>query len=668
MRKHFTLFSAVVFMLSANAQSQLELPSIFGDNMVLQQNSNSPLWGKANPGAKITISTNWNESVSTNVNDDSTWQVNLPTPKAGGPYRIKIESGDNIIYFKNVLIGEVWLCSGQSNMEMPMLGWPPQDPILNSEKEIENATHPEIRLFTVTRNVSFTPVNNVEGEWKECRPSTAADFSATAYFFGKKLHQELKVPIGLIHSSWGGTPAEAWTNKKHLSELDAYKDIVNKIENSAPQINKFNEWLDSLPKINMQNKSGEDIWKKLDFKDSNCSNTNFDDSDWKTFLLPLKWEQSDVGHFDGVVWFRKNISIPESWTGKSLQLELGPIDDFDATFVNGKRIGGIEEYGHWQTDRIYEIPADITTGQELLISVRVIDTGGGGGLWGDKEKMKLINKESGKSISLAGNWKFLPVAEYRGNSFYIFGEKGNKYYDRPQMAVDLTANTATALYNAMIAPLIPFQIRGAIWYQGESNAGRSIEYETLFPTMIRNWRNDWGYDFPFYFTQIAPYNYGHGTESQYLRDAQRKTLSLKNTGMAVTLDIGNNENIHPANKKDVGERLALWALANDYDKNIVFSGPLYKAMKITGSKIKLDFDFVGDGLLLTDKSETGFLIAGKNKKFTPAKVKLDGNSILVWSEKTEEPLAVRYAWSDTASATLFNKNSLPASSFRTDDW
>jgi len=662
------IFVSAILMLTACTQSQLELPNIFADNMVLQQNSNTPVWGKATPGAEITISADWKKHVSTEADENAQWQVNLPTPAAGGPYSITIQSGDSVITIENVLIGEVWLCSGQSNMEMPLQGWPPRDPILNSEKEINNADYADIRLFTVSRTVSFSPEDNIEGAWNECNPSTVSNFSATAYFFGRKLHQDLKVPIGLIHSSWGGTPAEAWTSKQFLGKMGGYKEIITQLENSAPLINKFNQWLDGLPQLDMSNKSGEDIWKNLDFDDNNCAKMSFDDSNWKTLPLPLNWEQSVIGNFDGVVWFRKKVSIPESWTAKALQLELGPIDDYDASYVNGKRIGGIEKNGHWQTDRIYEIPADIVSGKDLIIAVRVIDSGGGGGIYGDKDKMKLTQIESAESISIAGDWKYLPVAEYRANTFYIFGEQGGKYYDRPELNLPLSANTPTTLYNGMIAPLVPFQIKGAIWYQGESNAGRPIEYETLFPTMIKNWRNDWGYEFPFYYVQIAPFNYGGGTESQYLRDAQRKTLSLENTGMAVTMDIGNNENIHPGNKLDVGERLALWALVKDYGKDIIFSGPLYKSMEINRNKIELNFDFADDGLMVKNKNETNFLIAGKNKRFLPAKIKVKGNSLIVWSRKIKNPVAIRYAWSNTAKATLFNKNGLPASSFRTDDW
>ena len=283
--------------------------------------------------------------------------------------------------------------------------------------------------------------------------------------------------------------------------------------------------------------------------------------------------------------------------------------------------------------------------------------------------MKLMLKETGETLSISGDWKYLPVAEFKAMNFYVFGEKGKEFHKRPSLEVSLTSHTPTTLFNAMISPLIPFEIKGAIWYQGESNAGNPLQYEKLFPLMIKNWRALWGNEFPFYFVQIAPYDYGESTQSQFLRDAQRKTMKLDNTGMAVTLDIGNFHNIHPANKIDVGTRLALWALAHQYDKPVVFSGPMYKSMKVENNKIILAFDYVEEGLdLRLNDGNTSFEIAGVDAKFHKAEVKIDGDKLAVWSDKIENPKAVRYAWSNMPEATLFNKNGLPASSFRTDDW
>ncbi|MCX7798090.1 MAG: sialate O-acetylesterase [Melioribacter sp.] len=661
----------ITFLISFSlivAQTKVELPSIFSDNMVLQQKSFVNIWGKATPGTEIKITASWKQTVFTKTKNDGYWTAKIKTPKAGGPYEMKIQAGDTTIVFKNILIGEVWLCSGQSNMEMPLAGWPPKDTIYGAKEEIKNSTNSNIRFFTVTRSISSKPEFNCEGKWVESNPESASRFSATAYFFGKKLYNELKVPIGLIHSSWGGTPVEAWTGAKYISKIEQYKNIVEQLDKSKDEIIKLREWLNKKPVVDISKRTEK--WKDADFRDSICSKIDYDDSNWREMNLPTTWERTEVGNFDGVVWFRKKIEIPETWLNKDLIIELGPIDDIDATFINGVKVGGYEEEGFWQEDRIYKIPFNIISSKEILIAVRVIDNQGGGGIWGPKEKMKLYPKDSTNFISLAGNWKYLPVAEYLSGKYYLFDVKKLEYYDRPKLSVDLSAYTPTALYNAMIAPLIPYRIKGVIWYQGESNTGNPELYKILFPLMIKNWRADWKQgNFPFYFVQIAPYNYGEQIQSQKLREAQMQSLSVPNTGMVVTLDIGNPNNIHPGNKKDVGERLALWALAKDYNKKIVFSGPIFKSMKILKDKIELTFKYSDGGLIIKEQNgKNNFTIAGEDKIFRNAEVKIKGKKLLVFNPNIKKPVAVRYCWDNTSEATLFNKAGLPASSFRTDNW
>ena len=386
--------------------------------------------------------------------------------------------------------------------------------------------------------------------------------------------------------------------------------------------------------------------------------------------LPTQWESTEVGNFDGVIWFRKKMDIPDAWKNQNLILSLGPIDDMDRTYVNGKLVGAYESDGYWQTDRIYTVPKELVQSNQLVIAVRVLDNQGGGGIWGTKEKLTIHPESTSAVISLAGAWKYLPVAEYRGQEFFVFGSSKNNFYQKPQMTVEISANTPTTLYNAMIHPLIPYNIAGAIWYQGESNAGNPKQYRALFPLMIKNWRDDWQQgDFPFYFVQIAPYDYGEQTYSELLREAQLKTLSLKNTGMAVTLDVGNPKNIHPGDKKDVGERLALWALAKTYNKKINCSGPIYKSMQVQKDKIVLTFDYAKSGLTIKElNGENNFIIAGKDKIFKKANVKIDGNKLIVSNDEVKNPVAVRYAFTNISEGTLFNKEGLPASSFRTDEW
>ncbi|MBK7106487.1 MAG: glycosyl hydrolase family 2 [Ignavibacteriae bacterium] len=661
------LFLLVIALSTCSLFAQIDLPSIFGSNMVLQQNSEAAIWGKGIPNSEILINASWGENVNCKVGDDSLWLTNIKTPKAGGPYELKISEGKSNVELTNVLIGEVWLCSGQSNMEMPLEGWPPRDIIQNSESEIANSKNSNIRFFTVTKDISVKPKKECVGEWVESNPNTSKTFSATAYFFGKKLNKELGIPIGLIHSSWGGTPAESWTNNEYLSDIPEFKETLKMIDISVPAAIELNNWLDKFEILDMSKKEGDNIWSNLNFNDSECSKINFDDSKWKLMKLPTLWEQTDLGDFDGAVWFRKNVEIPDDWKNNELQIELGPIDDFDVTYVNGEFVGAIEKDGNYQTKRIYKISKSINNFDKISVAVRVNDTRGGGGIYGNSEELKIVNLENNSAISLSGDWKFLPVAEFKGMKYSVFGSNFETLNSRPKLPLQLNSNTPTLLYNAMIAPLVPYKIKGAIWYQGESNAGNPELYERLFPAMIKNWRDSFNNNFSFYFTQIAPYNYGENTKSEFLRDAQRKTLSLENTGMAVTLDIGDTTNIHPANKKDVGERLALWALAKDYEKNIVYSGPLYKSFTISENKIEIEFDNIGTGLVIKDEKNQ-FLISGEDKKFVNAKSKIENNKLIVWCDKVKNPVAVRYAWHNNAEATLFNIEELPASSFRTDSW
>jgi sialate O-acetylesterase len=667
------LFGILVLADAQSGQNNsFEMPAIFSDNMVLQQKSKAPFWGKANPNSKILIHASWDASAKTTVQSDSLWQTKLKTPGAGGPYEIKLQIGDSTIVYKNVMIGEVWLCSGQSNMEMPLTGWPPRDLIDGSAQTIQAAGKKNIRLFTVTRAYSDQPKFNFIGQWQESTPQTAANFSATAFYFGRKLQEELKVPIGLIHTSWGGTPVQAWTGGEFLAQLEEYKSIIKTMNECGAEILKLHNWLNRHPIIDVSNKEPENRWRDLDFQDEECFKPEFDDSRWRVMNLPTTWESTEVGNFDGAMWFRKQIEIPESWLNSDLVVELGPIDDVDVTFVNGQKIGGYEIDGHWQTDRIYPVPKEMVLEKMITIAVRIIDNQGGGGIWGQQDKLKIHPQTGGsdQSISLSGTWKYLAVAEYLAGKFYVLGAEGEEYFSRPKLPIDLSASTPTALYNAMIRPLIPYAIKGAIWYQGEANTAQPESYKTLFPMMINNWRADWNQGkFPFYYVQIAPYNYGDATPSQRLREAQFFTLSTPKTGMVVTLDIGNLNNIHPANKKDVGERLARWALARDYGRKVVYSGPLYRSMRVMNDKIILSFKYTNDGLVLKERyGEHHFLIAGEDQVFKKAEVKVQGKKLVLSNPEIKKPVAVRYAWSNTDEGTLFNGAGLPASSFRTDNW
>jgi sialate O-acetylesterase len=662
------VIGCVSFVLAQPAS--FRLAPIFTDNMVLQQQRDVPVWGKGKPGTTILLQTTWEQQLSAVVAKDGRWSMKLPTPKAGGPFLLYFFYNDSMKVLHNVMIGEVWVCSGQSNMEMPLRGWPPKDTIAFSSVEIKHAEFPSIRLFSVRRAVEVAPSDMCEGDWQECSPRNAGEFSATAFFFGKTLHETLKVPIGLINTSFGGTPIEAWMSRETLASFDEYTGTLKKIDESKEGMVALTQWINQRPTISIRDREPAHRYEGLKFGDDECSGRTYDDHLWNEMTLPTLWEKAAIGDFDGTVWFRKSVAIPSAWIGKSLVLELGPIDDMDETYVNGQPVGSYTTEGFWNLDRIYTIPGTAVPDSVLQIAIRVIDNQGGGGIYGKEQQLCVYRDSSGQRVSLAGKWKYLPVAEYRANVFYVYGAAGNVFYDRPKLSIQITANTPTSLYNGMINPLIPFSIRGAIWYQGESNTDKPELYKKLFPAMINNWRKAFRCgEFPFYFVQIAPYDYGEQTKSQILREAQLQTLSIQNTGMAVILDIGNPKNIHPANKMDVGRRLAVWALGKTYGKSVAYSGPLYRSMKKEKGKIVLSFQYATKGLVVKNlDGKNNFQIAGSDRQFKDADVVVKGNTLIVSRPDIRQPVAVRYAFTNTSEATLFNGEGLPASSFRTDDW
>jgi len=521
------------------------------------------------------------------------------------------------------------------------------------------ADYPNIRLFTVQKKIADTPQADCTGQWSLCKPDTIPGFSAVGYFFGRHLHKELGVPVGLVNTSWGGTVAEAWTSSDALAKMPEFKTLMARIAEAKAD-----------PDSSMQKYQAElDAWqKKVDAAGAQgraAIEPGFDDSGWKDMALPATWEQAGLPDFDGLVWFRKTIDVPESWAGKELMLELGPIDDQDTTWINGIRVGAHTGPGKWQALRKYPLAANVIKAGQNVIAVQVLDTGGGGGINGQPGQMKLkpLDADDTDALSLAGAWR------------YKVGYNLASMPPQPQPPVWVNnPNAPTVLYNGMIAPLVPFGIRGAIWYQGESNAGRAYQYRELFPTMISNWRQKWNQgEFPFLFVQLANYmaTQPEPGESAWaeLREAQLMTLQLANTGMATIIDIGEANDIHPRNKQDVGKRLALWALARTYGRDVVYSGPLYRSMAIEGDKIRLRFDHVGSGLVAQDGGLLkGFAIAGKDRKFVWANAKIEGQTVVVSSAAVAEPVAVRYGWANNPICNLYNDADLPASPFRTDDW
>ena len=667
--KRFALLLIGILIMMASCQrgrSGLKLPSLISDNMVLQQKTDVRIWGEAAPGQKITVVPEWGSKVTAKTSEKGKWLAVIKSPEAGGPYRITVSAKDTTIIINNVLIGEVWFCSGQSNMEMPMSGWPPVDTIMHSSESIAAASIPEIRLFIVQRKVSGVPLDECTGRWEVCSPESVKPFSATAFFFGRKLYSELKEPVGLIESAWGGTPSEAWTSADALEGAGEFTRDLTAMSESAAGVAKYRQWLEGHKQMKIK-PAGDDQWADLDFGDSKLASAEYDDTAWPVMKLPGQFEPV-LGEIDGAVWFRKTVELPGETAGRDLILSLGPIDDMDITCFNGNRVGAIEKGGFWQTQRSYRIPGYLVMEGKNTIAVRVLDTQGGGGINGAPGSMKIMSGD-GKSVisDIGGDWKYQPVAELDGDRFFLFDFANNDFsnHKRPETPGPYSPST---LFNGMVNPVLNYRIKGAIWYQGEANVGRSEQYEKIFPVMIENWRDKWQIsDFPFYFVQIAPWIYSglDSTNSVLLREAQARSLSVPETGMVVTLDIATVMNIHPPYKTEVGERLANLALANDYGKNVVAVGPVLKSISFDGSLARISFSNAESGLVSTSEQIPEFEIAGTDGKFIKAAAMISGDEVLVSSPEITEPKAVRYCWRNGATGSLFSKEGLPASQFNT---
>ena len=637
--------------LATQADAKVTLPAFYTDNMVLQQTSEVQFRGTASPGKVVKISPTWtDQTYEARCDEDGNWHISVSTPKAGGPYKITFSDGQKLT-LKNVMVGEVWFCSGQSNMEMPLAGW---GKIMNYEQEIAAADYPQIRLFQVVNTRAMSPQEDLEpamGGWQECSPKTIPDFSAAAYFFARKLWQELGVPIGLIDSNWGGTPAEAWTSFGTLKHVDGFQEEMARLEACGFDPDKIdqtyqtrrNEWYAALAQKDKGMKNGHPQWHLPEIGIG----------DWKQMKLPVLWEKAGLDDFDGVVWFSRTINIPRSWAGKPVTLSLGAIDDEDFTYFNGTEVGSTSGYA---AGRKYTLPADLIKAGKATLTVRVIDTGGEGGIWGKAEDMYL--EQNGKRIDLSGEWS------------YNVGTSLEGFPKMPTSPVN-SANYPTVLFNAMVHPWHGFPVKGVIWYQGEANADRAEQYNTLFPAMIADWRAFWkNEDLPFYFVQLANFMTRRDVQPDshwaFLREAQANALHLEHTGMAVAIDIGVANDIHPKNKQEVGRRLALLALANDYGQSVSAVAPVCTQWQVQDNRMILSFD--ATEFQVKDNGLKGFIIAGPDRKFYPAQAQIKDGKIEVSSPQVSMPQAVRYGWADNPECTLYGSNGLPVAPFRTDKW
>lgn len=632
-----TLFFAV-----ATAGVSAELNPLFQNNAVLQCGVRVPVWGTARDGEKITV-TFGGQNIST-VATNGAWKIWLKPMKPNATPQALTVSGDTTSVITNILVGEVWVASGQSNMERQLGLRGGQKPITDWEHEVAAANYPGIRQFYVPQTKSFTPQATVKGDWSVCSPETVINFTAVGYFFARDLFAARHVPIGIIHSSWGGTPAEAWTSEAALQKLPDFAEPLAQLKKFAADpelarretLARQEAW---YQQVDPGSKPGA-AWSAAELAAD----------DWKTMTLPTYWESAGYPDFDGIFWFHRAFDLPENWDGGDVVLHLGAVDDIDTTWVNGAQVGSTIG---WSLPRVYRVPGNLLKRGTNVIAVRVLDTGGNGGLWGGDDTMRLIFSADGKrnSISLAGSWLCKQSVSLKEVGW-------------PPSDFSQSPGAPTVLYNAMIAPLLPYAISGVIWYQGEANVGRERQYQSLFPAMIADWRRAWGDgDFPFLFVQIAPYR----DMTPEIREAQLLTLEhTKNTALAVTIDCGDANDIHPAHKQPVGSRLALAARALAYGEKIEYSGPVFDSMKIDGTNAVLYFTHLGGGLAATDGELKGFKIAGADKIFHPAQAKIVGETVVVNSPEVLQPAAVRYGWANVPEGNLFNRAGLPASPFRTD--
>ena len=639
----------------------MRVAAIFGDNMVLQRDVPIPVWGTAKAGEAVTV-TLAGQNARAVTGADGRWQVTLPAQPAGGPLEMTI-SGETTRVLRNVLLGDVWVCSGQSNMEFSVGG------VFNAEAEIAAADYPAMRLFTIQKHTAYAPETDLpeDSYWLACTPDSIPSFSAVGYFFGRELQRELGVPIGLINTSWGGTVAETWTSREALLAEPVLQDMVTMYDRAIAHIEQLNEdyqqakikWSDGVIPQDPGNTGWAQGW----------ADPATDASEWERMLLPGGWQAQGL-NFSGVFWFRKEVEVPAAWAGKALTLSIGACDKSDVTYFNNVEVGGlsIDERGDaWCVQRVYTVPGELVRAGKNVIAVRVFSNIYQGGMIGPATAMRLTlaGEQDGTIISLKGEWTY--------RIEHNFGLVATPFGGPPAPPGPDNPNWPTLLYNGMIAPMLPYAIRGAIWYQGESNAGRGEEYRVLFPTMISDWRHRFGVgDFPFLFVQLANYMEAPVEPGDCpwaeLREAQMQTLSLPNTGMAVTIDIGAADDIHPRNKQDVGRRLALSALANTFGRtDIVYSGPLYDHMTVEGGTIRLHFTHAG-GLNCVGDKLAGFAIAGADRKFVWADAVIDGDTVVVSSPAVSQPVAVRYGWDNNPPCNLYNVANLPASPFRTDTW
>jgi len=641
--KRFSFFLCFNFFIALQGYTQIRLPYLICDSMVLQRETELKIWGWASPGEKVSVSFN-GKSTRIITGANGKWLAKLPAMKAGGPFKMELK-GKNTIVLKDILIGDVWLCAGQSNMVHQM-----KLHNITYASDIANANYPQIRQYWVPTATSLTgPSQNLpRSYWKSVDPKDINDFSAVAYFFAKQIFTKYGIPIGIINSSVGGTSIESWTSEDGLMDIDGLSEVIARNKDTAYVKGVNRRAFSTQTKKTVSADKG--LIGSIKWYDP-----KYLPKGWRNINIPGYWEDQGIRDLDGVVWYRREFDVPATMVGIPALIHMGRIVDADRFYINGQQVGST---GYQYPQRRYSLnPGVLKLGKNIFV-IRVENSSGKGGFVPDKP---YYIETSNQSIDLKGDW------QYKVGEVYIPAVKMGSYGISEQAQ-------PTALYNAMIAPLTNYGLRGVLWYQGESNVGNARAYKKLLPSIISDWRVKFARpDLPFYYVQLP--NHGdmryQPAESglALVREAALQTLKVPFTGMAVTIDLGEWNDIHPDNKKDVGERLALIARHFTYgERELVYSGPIFQSSEIEGSKIILSFDNVGNGLMTNDgESLSQFEIAAEDKKFVWANAKIKGDRVVVWSDQIASPKYVRYAWADNpVNPNLYNLENLPASPFRTD--
>jgi sialate O-acetylesterase len=618
------------------------LSPILGNHMVLQRGKPNRFWGWSMPGDSIRVQIE-DHSATATAGADGRWQATIDPPPVGGPYVVKID-GPQTVELHDVLVGDVWLCGGQSNMELGLTQ------VRDAEMEIKAAGHPEIRLYIVRQQVSYSTALTPHGSWKVCSPTTVAEdgwggFSAVGYFFGSKLHDDLHVPIGLVEDCVGGTSAETWTSPQTLHALGGFDAQLTEIHRlhqaGGPEYgNYIMHWYDQYD---------------LGQKGSTWAATNFDNSAWKIVQIPGGFAELGVPETPSVCWFRKEIVLPDPLPEGSSTIHLGSIEQMDTTYINGHWEGA----SAWvENPRIYPIAQGILKPGRNVVTVRVFKVKPDGGFLSKADVLQLVLGDK-TVIALAGTWKGAVSVDARPPH-----PMPRSFENWPSMP--------SVLYQGMIQPVAPLALTGAVWYQGEANAVRASQYKTLLTAMIGDWRSVFGQgDFPFFIVSLPAFMHHRdqpgGDGWTELREAQILTAaSVPNCGLAVTVDTGEPDNIHPKDKRIVGERLALCALAQTYGQKVVYQGPTFSSIEHLPGALKIHFDHTDGGLMAKGGAPKEFSLAGADHQWHWADAKIEGVTVVVSSPSVPDPQDVRYAWQSNPLATLYNGAGLPAVPFRTD--